>query len=224
VPVDGGADALVVRCYLLLGAFGMAKVPTLYGSIVSSEGEFYSISRRPLNVADATVHAMVLVSTATDGDVSAHIAQVPQANGRVMACGEQQMALMRVEGELVYLTRVLVQSGELYAGAVEVVQDDFAVCSSSRYMRAELAMRPFYVVDAQALALPGLGVCIVEDGSAQIGLVDNPGILHADCFENFLASKDGMGAFTVDVEGRDVEACLMACILRIACANAAGCT
>jgi hypothetical protein len=30
-----------------------------------------------------------------------------------------------------------------------------------------------------------------------------------------------MGAFTVDVKGRDVEACLVACILRIACADAA---
>jgi hypothetical protein len=31
-----------------------------------------------------------------------------------------------------------------------------------------------------------------------------------------------MGAFTVDVEGRDVEACLVACILGIACADAGG--
>jgi hypothetical protein len=31
-----------------------------------------------------------------------------------------------------------------------------------------------------------------------------------------------MRAFTVDVKGRDVEAGLMACILRIACADAAG--
>jgi len=92
------------------------------------------------------------------------------------------MALMRVESQLVYLTRMLVQSGELDACAVQVVQYDFAIGSGSCDMRAELAMGPFYVVYAQALALAGVRVGIVEDSSTQVGLVDDLGILHADSF------------------------------------------
>jgi hypothetical protein len=89
---------------------------------------------------------------------------------------------MRVECKFVYLTRMLMQSGKLYAGTVQVVQYDFAIRGGSCNMRAELAMRPFYVADAQAFALSGIGVGIVENGSAQVGLVDDLAILHADCF------------------------------------------
>lgn len=89
-------------------------------------------------------------------------------------------------------------------------------------MRAELAVRPFYVVDAQAVAMTGMRVGIVEHGGPQIGVVDNLGVLHADSLENLLASEDGMGAGAVDVEGRDVEARLVAGILRGAIADAAG--
>ena len=137
-----------------------------------------------------------------------------------MAGRQQQMALMGVEGQLVYLTRMLVQPGELDACAVQVVQNDFAICSGSCDVGAELPMGPLYIVYAQALALSGMRVGIIEDRSTQVGLVDDLGILDADCFQDLLASEDGMGAFTVDVEGRDVEACLMACILGVARADA----
>lgn len=111
------------------------------------------------------------------------------------------------------------QAGKLYAGTVEVVEDDLAICSSRGYMRAELAVGPLDIVDAQALALAGVRVCIVEDSSTQISLVDDAGILDADRLEQLLAGEDGMGALAVDVEGRDVEARLVACMLRIACAD-----
>lgn len=88
MPVDGGADALVVGSDFLLGALGIAKVPALDGAVVCAKGEFYSVRRGPLDITDAAIHAMVLVSAGTDGGVPAHVAQVPQADGGVMACGE----------------------------------------------------------------------------------------------------------------------------------------
>jgi hypothetical protein len=182
MPVDGGTDAQVVRCDFLLWSLVVAEVPALYGSIVSTESKLYSVSRRPLNIAYASVDASVLIATAADGDVSAHVSQVPQTNGGIVACRQQQVALMRVESKLVYLTRMFMQSGKLYAGMVQVVQYDFAIGSGSCNMRAELAMRPLYVVDAQAFALSDMGVGIVENSSAQVGLVDDLGILHTDCF------------------------------------------
>lgn len=88
MPVDGGADALVVGSDLLLRAFGIAKVPALDSAVVCAKGKLYSVSGRPLDIANAAIHAMVLVSAGTDGGVPAHVAQVPQADGGVMACGE----------------------------------------------------------------------------------------------------------------------------------------
>lgn len=221
VPVDRGANALVVGCDFLLRALVVAKVPTLYVTVISAKGKFYSISRRPLHIADTAVHARVVVSAATGGDISAHVSQVPQTDSCILTGREQQVALVRIECKLVDLAVVLVQAGEFNARAVQVVENDLAVCCGSRNMRAELAVRPLHVMDAQALALSGVGICIVEHGSTQIGLVDNLGILHADRLENLLASEDCMRALAVDVEGRDVEACLVACILGIACADAA---
>jgi hypothetical protein len=222
MPVNGGADALVMSCNLLLRPLVIAEVPSLYGSIVRAKGELYGVSRRPLDIADAAIHASVVVSTAADGDVSTHVAQVPQANGVVMAGRQQQMALVGVEGQFVYLTRMLVQPGKLDACTIQVVQYDFAIRSGRCYVRGELAMRPFHVMYAQAFPLSGVRVGIIEDSSTQVGLVDDLGILDADRFEHLFASEDGMGAFTVDIEGRDVEACLVACILGIACADAGG--
>jgi hypothetical protein len=118
MPVDGGADALVVSCNFLLGPLVMAEIPSLYSSVVSAESEFYGVSRRPLDITNAAIHASVVISTTTDGDVSAHVTQVPQANGVVMAGRQQQMTLMRVKGQFVYLTRMFVQPGELNACAV----------------------------------------------------------------------------------------------------------
>lgn len=129
---------------------------------------------------------------------------------------------MGVEGQLVHLACMFVQSGGFDAGLVEVVQDDLAIGGSSCYMRAELAMRPLDIMDAQALSLPDVVVGIVEDSRSQIGLIDDFGVLHADGFEDLLASKHGMCAFTVDVQGGDAQACLVACILGVACADAAG--
>jgi hypothetical protein len=182
VRVDGSADALVVSCNLLLGSLVMAEIPALNGSIVSAEGELDGVSRGPLDVANTAIHASVVISAATDCNVSTHVAQVPQTDGVVMAGRQQQMALVGVEGEFVYLTRMLVQPGELDACAVQVVQYDFAICSGRGDVGAELAMGPFHVVYAQALALSGMGIGIIEDGSTQVGLVDNLGILDADCF------------------------------------------
>lgn len=223
VPVDGGADALVVSCNLLLGPLVMAEIPSLYGSVVRAESELYGIGRRPLDVTDTAIHASVVIPTAADSNIPTHVAQVPQTDRVVMASRQQQMALVGVEGQFVYLTRMLVQPGELDACAVQVVQYDFAICSGSGDVGAELAMGPLYVVYAQALALSGMRIGIIEDCSPQVGLVDDLGILDADSLQDLLASEDGMGAFTVDVEGRDVEACLMACILGVARADADGC-
>ena len=80
-------------------------------------------------------------------------------------------------------------------------------------------MGPLDVVDAQAFALSGLRVGIVEHGSTQIGLVNNLGVMDSDSLEDLLASEDGMSALAVDVEGGDVQASLVAGVLRVACTN-----
>jgi hypothetical protein len=64
-------------------------------------------------------------------------------------------------------------------------------------------------------------VGIVDDGSTQVGLFNNPGIMDADRFENLSASEDGMGAVTVYVEGGDIQAGFMAGLSRGACPEAA---
>lgn len=174
-----------------------------------------------MDITDAAVDARVLVAATADGDVSAHIAQVPQADGGIVACRQEQVALVGVECKLVDLTGMLVQSGKLDACTVQIVQNDFAIGSSGGYMGAELAMGPFDVVDAKAFTLSCMRVGIVEDGSAKIGVVDNFGVVDTDGLQDLFASQDSMGAFTIDVEGRDVEAGFVADILGVAGANAA---
>lgn len=65
------------------------------------------------------------------------------------------MALVRIECELVDLSSVFVQACQLNTSSIKVIQDDLAIGSSGCNMRAELAMRPFYVVDSQAISLSG---------------------------------------------------------------------
>lgn len=221
VPVYRSASLLVMGWNLLLGTFDVAEIPALDGTVVRTEGELYGVSRRPLNIADTTANTSVLVSTLAGSGLSAHISQVPKSNGGVVTCRKQQVALMRVEGEFVNLTRMLVQFDKLDAGTIQVVEDDFTISNCSRNMRAELAMRPFYILDAQAFTLSCMGIGIVKDSSSKIGLVNNLGVVHTYCFENLLASKHGMGPLTVDVQGGDVEACLVCCILRVASPDAA---
>jgi hypothetical protein len=50
------------------------------------------------------------------------------------------MALMRIKGDLMDLASVLVQSSQLNARPVQVVQNDLAIGGGSCNMRAELAM------------------------------------------------------------------------------------
>lgn len=128
---------------------------------------------------------------------------------------------MWIEGKLVDLTCVLMQSDKLYAGTIQVVQDDFAVSNSSGNMRAELAMRPLDVLDAQAFTLACMRVTIAERGSAQVGLVDNLGAINTHCLEDLLASKHGMRPLAVDVESSNVKAGLVSGIKRTAGSNAA---
>jgi hypothetical protein len=45
MPVDGSADALVVSRNFLLRTLVMAEIPSLDGSVISTESEFYSVSR-----------------------------------------------------------------------------------------------------------------------------------------------------------------------------------
>lgn len=111
---------------------------------------------------------------------------------------------MRIESQFVNLTCVLVQSDELHAGTIQVIQDDFAVCDSSCNMRAELAMRPLHVLDAQTLALSCMRISIVEHSSSQVSLVNNLGAIDTYGLEYFFASKHGMCPLTIDVECSDV--------------------
>ena len=62
---------------------------------------------------------------------------------------------------------------------------------------------------------------IVEHCSTQVDFIDNLGILDTDSFQDLLACEHRVGTFAVDVEGRDVQARLMAGILRVARADAA---
>ena len=117
------------------------------------------------------------------------------------------------------------QSCQLNASAIEVVQYDLSIGGSSGYMRAELAMGPLHIMDGEALTLPGMGgmaLCSIDYGGAQIGILDDLGIIDADGLEDLLASEDGVCAVAVDVEGGNVQACFMACILGQACMNAVG--
>ena len=63
---------------------------------------------------------------------------------------------MGVEGKLVDLAVVLVQSSEFDTRPVQVIQDDLAIRCGSGNVRAELAMRPLYVVDPKAFTLSGM--------------------------------------------------------------------
>jgi hypothetical protein len=75
-------------------------------------------------------------------------------------------------------------------------------------MRAELAMRPFDVVDAQAFALAGgrgVVLCIVENSSPQIGLLDNLGVLDTYRLQDLFPCKDSVGPVAIDVESGYVE-------------------
>lgn len=63
---------------------------------------------------------------------------------------------MGVEGKLVHLARVLVQPGELDGGAVQIIEDDFAIGSGGGNVGAELAVRPFDIVDAKAVAMASM--------------------------------------------------------------------
>ena len=138
-----------------------------------------------------------------------------------MTCRKQEVALVRIEGELVDLTCMLMQSDKLHVGTIEVVQDDFAVGNSSRYMRAELAMRPFHILDAQALTLPCIGVCIIEDSSSQVGVIDDLDTVYFYRLKNLFASKHGMCPLTIDVKCRDVKARLVGGIKGVASPHAA---
>jgi hypothetical protein len=173
VPVNRSASLLVVCWDLLLGTFVVAKVPALDGTIVSAKSKFYGVSWGPLDITDAAADASVLIPTLTGCDISAHVSQIPESNGGIMTGRKQQVARMRVEGKLVHLTCMLVQSDEFDAGTIQVIQDHLAIGDSRGDMRAELAMRPLDVLDAQALTLACMGVGIVEDGSSQVGLVDD---------------------------------------------------
>ena len=119
---------------------------------------------------------------------------------------------------------MLMQTGQLSTGSIEVVQNDLTIGGSGGYMRVELPMRPLDVLDAQAGALSGLGmVGEIDDGSTQVGLLDDPGIvllLNTYRLQDLLAGQDCMGAVTVDVEGLDGQTRLVACILRRASADA----
>jgi hypothetical protein len=156
MPVNRRTSALVVSCDLLLGGLVVAEVPALYGAIVGAKGKLYSIGRGPLDVVYATVDASILVSAVAGHDVLFRVTKIPQAHRRVMACRQQQMALVRIKGQFVDLTRVLVQPSQLDTRPVEVIQDDFAIGSSSRDMRVEVAMRPLDVLDSESVTLAGV--------------------------------------------------------------------
>lgn len=83
-----------------------------------------------------------------------------------------------------------------------------------------MTVGPLDIMDAQAVTLAGVGIGIAEDGGAKIDVVDNFGVVYADGLEEFLAGQDGVGAVAIDVEGGDVEAGLVAGILRGSGANA----
>jgi len=53
-----------------------------------------------------------------------------------------------IEGQLVDLAGVLVQASQLDARAVEIIENDLAISSGRRDMRAEVAVRQLYVLDA----------------------------------------------------------------------------
>lgn len=129
---------------------------------------------------------------------------------------------MRVKGQLVDLAVVLVQLGQLDAGAVKIVQHNLAIGGGGSNVGAVVAMRPLDVVDLERVAMPGwrgdtAGLVvggIIDDGGAQVGLLSTLGTCDADGLEDLSASEDCMCPLMIDVHGADVKAGFVACILR----------
>lgn len=71
-----------------------------------------------------------------------------------MAGRQEQVALMGIESELVYLAGVLMQPSEFYTGAIDVVQNNLAISGGGGNVRAKLTMGPLDVVDAETFSLP----------------------------------------------------------------------
>lgn len=221
MPVYGVAG-FVMGIDLKLRRTIHAVVPPLDDAVLSAKGKLNTVGRRPLDVADALALARVAIAAGAGHDVLLHVAQVPETGGGVTAAGQQQVALVRVEGQLVDLAVVLVQLGQLDAGAIEIVQHDLAVGGGGGNVGAVVAMRPLDVVDLERIAVPGwrggrAGLVvrsIVDDGGAQIGLFGALGASDADGLEDLSASEDGMCPLLIDVDGADVKAGLVACILR----------
>lgn len=89
MPVNGSAHALVMGSDLLLRTLVVAKVPALYGAVVSAKCKLYSISGRPLDISNATVDTSILIATVTGGDISAHVTQIPHADSAIVACRKE---------------------------------------------------------------------------------------------------------------------------------------
>lgn len=98
VPVDGSARLLIMGGDLLFRDPVVAVIPAHDGPIVSTKGKLDGIGGRPLNVIYGTAEAGILVSAAAGHDVFPRVTEVPQADGGVMACRQQKVALVRVEG------------------------------------------------------------------------------------------------------------------------------
>ena len=77
-------------------------------------------------------------------------------------------------------------------------------------------MGPFDVVDLESFTLAGSGVvsCIVDNSSTEIGLFCTLGILDPDGLQDFASCKNCVGPLAVDVDGGNLKAGFMACILR----------
>lgn len=128
---------------------------------------------------------------------------------------------MRIECYLVNLTMMLMQSGQLYSRAIQIVQEDLPAGGCRGNVGTVLAMRPLNIVYLQSLPLPGgsprsrwnVG-SIADNGSAEVDLLGAFGTGDSDRFENLAACKYGVGPLMVDVESSNLQACLVACILR----------
>jgi hypothetical protein len=113
------------------------------------------------------------------------------------------MSLKWRKGNFMHLPRVVVQSDELYSWAFKVIDDYFARGGGSCNIIAELAMRPLDIMyDVECSRR--VWAFTLYDGISNVDILGQGGAVNTNRLEQVSTSYDGMGAFPVDVNGRNL--------------------
>lgn len=104
-------------------------IPSLHYAAFGASSELDAISGRPLDISDALVMAIErLLALSLTGGTS----QVPKLDSTILAAGKQKLSAEGIEGELVYLSRMLSQCAYFEAWSIQIVENNSAIGNSSR--------------------------------------------------------------------------------------------